>query len=151
MKILRPLPPAVYGEWRQEGDVYQALEGELLVSAPCPCPKALHDARCVCARAFVGAKTGCAVTLATVAQADESTAFAEFVDSPAALYWWGNDGSQAAAEHLWNIGLALERFALGDILRLKWTSNGAAIYRAPVFDEQAVMAELRGGAADDIQ
>ncbi|MBI1292172.1 hypothetical protein GC173_13170 [bacterium] len=151
MRILRPLSPALFGEFREVGDVCQVLRDELLVSTPRPCARALAEGDCVCARAFVGCRTGCATTLARVVEVEDARGFSEFVDSPAAGYWWGEDNVPAPVDHLMRVDCVLRQFSVGDVLRLRWSQEGACLYRARLLDAESLEADLCDDSDGDWQ
>ncbi len=142
MLVLRPLTQPIFGELRLSKDVHTTLPSDMLLVSPRPCQNVAKSVECLCQRAFVGSISGCATTLAIVSEENDAESYGHYIESPLAQFWWGDNSEHMAADQLWRISQALERFEPGEILRVRWTQNGAKLYRAEFCSESEALAML---------
>ncbi|MDX1970901.1 MAG: hypothetical protein SFY68_00070 [Candidatus Sumerlaeia bacterium] len=135
MRVLRPLSQPLFEEFKSPGDVLLVEGNELLTISPFP------SAEGCCGkngkRAFLGANTRLATTLAIVRDEDMISSYQNFIQSPIARYWWGEECESSAADLLTKLSEVLQRFPVGEVLRLEYDeSRGLYLQGAYGEDEE---------------
>ncbi len=133
MRVLRPLSQPLFEEFKSPGDVLLVEGNELLTISPFPSAEGCCGNRS--SRAFLGANTRLASTLAIVRDEDMISSYEKFINSPIARSWWGEECESSAADLLTKLAEVLQRFPVGEVLRLAYDESRGLYLRAAYVDQ----------------